>query len=710
MVKDQRTDAVAIQNANPTWLTLDKKVLRFYGYYREGVHELRVETERVRRCNLYYFLEDDTMQVTEPREENSGLVQGNYIRRHRIPKKVGTTDWFSVDDFDIGREIEIYGKVFVIVECDAFTRSFYHNLGRSLRPKDSWPDDSHRTARALATAPRQTTTEHMEWKRYGEFAVGGSLKTFTKEEREAQERFLKTDRQVLRFYCVWDDPGMGGERHTFVLLYFVSDRTIKVIEIMPQSSGRDPFPVYIKRQKVPKTDTPAADCDLETLGKASRDHIVERDLGIGRVVRVFGRDFLLYDCDDFTRQYYRTNFGVEGMTPLDVSLPQPAPVMMTVPGPTGYGNEEDSLTSWKFMVLKPPRKDVAKLIRLDGKALRFGGYLEYEPRRRVILSYHLADDTLSLYEQATRNTGFTGGKFLQRQRVAKGPEQLALDVENGKSQPKPKTPPRVPVNSRRAVTLTTEYFSPQDFYVGARVCINGHWIVLDAIDENTLAYMQGLPTEFSVANVNLVLQKIREAIGTRYVRTTEAFRAVDKDHNGLLTVEEFATACRELNVDLTDHELITLMRFLDANHDGVVNYNEFVARMQESDLRGALDAPPTETTITQSADPKDLTFSRAHRRLSNAAFGERVLQSLRDRLESSRAATLDSFRIISDRAPDSRVGEPEFRKCVVERLQMNYTDEQLDALCRRIFPTPASRLTLFEFQKHIEPPHFFKKV
>ena len=42
--------------------------------------------ERVRRCVVYYFLEDDTVSVSEPKQDNSGLGQGALIKRYFPPK------------------------------------------------------------------------------------------------------------------------------------------------------------------------------------------------------------------------------------------------------------------------------------------------------------------------------------------------------------------------------------------------------------------------------------------------------------------------------------------------------------------------------------------------------------------------------------------------------------------------------------------------
>ena len=47
----------------PAYVALDRMVLRFFGYYKEAVHESRMENYRVRKVTILYYLEDNTLQV-----------------------------------------------------------------------------------------------------------------------------------------------------------------------------------------------------------------------------------------------------------------------------------------------------------------------------------------------------------------------------------------------------------------------------------------------------------------------------------------------------------------------------------------------------------------------------------------------------------------------------------------------------------------------
>ena len=45
-------------------------------------------------------------------------------------------------------------------------------------------------------------------------------------------------------------------------------------------------------------------------GAVHVDYYKDSDLTIGAVVNVWGRKIVLCDCDDFTKEYYRTKYGI----------------------------------------------------------------------------------------------------------------------------------------------------------------------------------------------------------------------------------------------------------------------------------------------------------------------------------------------------------------------------------------------------------------
>ena len=106
----------------PDYVKLDKKVLRFFGYFKESVVEEELESARIRPLVIYYYLTDDTISIVDTRQENSGIPQGGFLSRGKIKKQDGSLLHFT--DFKIGGDILIYSKYVRIYDADQFTRDF----------------------------------------------------------------------------------------------------------------------------------------------------------------------------------------------------------------------------------------------------------------------------------------------------------------------------------------------------------------------------------------------------------------------------------------------------------------------------------------------------------------------------------------------------------------------------------------------------------
>ncbi|KAG6613527.1 EF-hand domain-containing family member C2 [Phytophthora cinnamomi] len=138
----------------PAWITHDRLVLRFFAYFIEPVElaDGRIES-RVRRVVVCFYLSDRSISISEPRVANSGIPQGEFMRRtvvrksgtksNTLPRENISDDYYSPEDFRIGGELRLYGRMFHIVDCDAATRSFYAEaLGETLDSPRMYPDES----------------------------------------------------------------------------------------------------------------------------------------------------------------------------------------------------------------------------------------------------------------------------------------------------------------------------------------------------------------------------------------------------------------------------------------------------------------------------------------------------------------------------------------------------------------------------------------
>lgn len=69
---------------------------------------------------------------------------GTLIRRHRIAKPAPNDDeYYSVEDFNIGKEINLYSKVFKLTDSDEFTKNFLKKLGVRVSTESGIPSNPY---------------------------------------------------------------------------------------------------------------------------------------------------------------------------------------------------------------------------------------------------------------------------------------------------------------------------------------------------------------------------------------------------------------------------------------------------------------------------------------------------------------------------------------------------------------------------------------
>lgn len=545
---------------NARFLTA-KEVLKFNAYFTEEVVESPSETSRVRRADLFYYMEDHTMHIEEPRQENSGIPQGKFLRRQKIMKLDGTP--YSLKDITVGGVVHATSRDFHIVDCDGPSRKLLREMGHG-EQADSMP---------IPTAEYDVYAKEMQEKRGGNFDQNygrqlTSMKYFMEASlgQNVQKHASKVEgNPILRFFLVWDDRAtLYGSLTTFAMHYYMYDKTIEIVEDKVPNAGKDPFPKLLGRKRMPKQHQGEIynDADRGVEPDNPKGHYYEEeDFQVGNKINVWGREMTITGCDKQTQKYYMENYGMQEsqFEPIPVERPQKPVYERVPPQHTGIGSEEDSLASWLHLHPRKPRKDLRKLNDLDGKELHFSAIPLNGPSvkqgRKFSLKYFLADDTVGVYDVPVKNSGVTPGCFLRRSKFK--------NIQAGR------------------------YFNPQDFVVDAEIELCSNKFKLVYADEFTRNYIAGIPEPAGQQDESTLTEMMKFKLWQKNKSLgflKEAFRHVDSNSDSTISLDELKSylqdsCCRgdKLNVNAA----ISIFNEIDTNKDNVLDFNEFCAALAE---------------------------------------------------------------------------------------------------------------------------------
>lgn len=261
-----------------------------------------------------------------------------------------------------------------------------------------------------------------------------------------------------------------------------------------------------------------------------------------------GCDFLIYGCDEFTRDYYENVYGLrfeDIPVQFEETIERP---QVVIPPHVAPGAEEDSLGSFLYLIPKVPKKNFRRMMENDRKILRFLARLDStspEDNGRVfVIKYFLADDTIAVFEPPQKNSGISGGKFRERCRIKK--------------------------------PASHEYYSQADLYTGAVLELNGFMFVIYQADEYSLAYMEADEESHPMSSLGYIAEQLGPVLAEKSGGLNAAFAAADASSTGKVSYETFQDILGANDMELNDQVLITLMRRFDLNKDGNISYADLM--------------------------------------------------------------------------------------------------------------------------------------
>jgi hypothetical protein len=635
-------------NGTQSGFQVDDKALRFFAYFHEQIPESAVETLRTRKVSLTFFLSDETVIVQEPRVANSGLPGGTLLKRQRVP--IADVDaarrteqgpgHITINDLEVNNTIHVFGFRYHIYSCDGFTREFLTAIGADVPMDGPEPDDAYHSEYRSKRINAKAASKSFETKDLSatleSLASKGACAQHYPGETERTRRFVRDSGKVLSFVGLWHDEeaAPGGILRTLDVRYFVEDDTILIVEKPnPVTKSEMVQKTFLSRRRLPVSGKTTKSVELTFAGRingqrdaflGNNDRYVDAtDLYIGAEINVFGRVVKLFNCDGYTREFMMTEMGLDPGSPVDVSdlFPKYEKKLMPVPPPTGFGDDDDSLASCSIQP-KAKNKDMRGWHEHGGESLRFEMKLkttEDNPEdalRRFLLTFYLADNEVMITEMAVRNTGFTGGRFLKKQKIEKTKGQR-------------------------------DFFKADDFYTGAEVTISGFKFVVTDLDEHSKKYREFASTKgrdpstlkaVPPQRLKELLNAFREYVTVRFYTNTEAFRAFDRDHDGYISLNEMREVLKGSLITPHEEEAVALVKFFDKGNDGHVSYKDF---MEAVAVAGAPATP--KDAMDADATRAFATADQAQKKSQRTA----ILKALFQRLEGRCLNGFEMFRLLS---------------------------------------------------------------
>eukprot|EP01063_Lacrimia_lanifica_P011940 TRINITY_DN18602_c0_g1_i1.p1 TRINITY_DN18602_c0_g1~~TRINITY_DN18602_c0_g1_i1.p1 ORF type:complete len:786 (+),score=369.64 TRINITY_DN18602_c0_g1_i1:110-2467(+) len=259
--------------------------------------------EDVRVLCVKYYLEDDTLEISEKQEMNSGREgSGRFLCRQRVSRD-GSTDgaiqhntfgsilrenYLTHGDLKIGATYRIHGKPIFIFDADAYTRAWYVNN----HPEAPLGDAVEVTVKQEKAPVKHYPPPH-DGIGHEDDSLGNWKNLMLRPLKKDVKRQLDEGHVVYRFKArmVGSKYPEDGTR-PFVVNFYTTTNEVEIIETSVRNSGIIAGTFLAKRQ--------VANVDPKTGEKV---FIQAKDMFVGNVLRILSYEFELEEIDQRSQKY-----------------------------------------------------------------------------------------------------------------------------------------------------------------------------------------------------------------------------------------------------------------------------------------------------------------------------------------------------------------------------------------------------------------------
>jgi len=306
------------------FLQKDGKVLRFYCTWTDD----KLYGEK-RPYILHYYLADDTIELVEIQQPNSGRdAFPALLKRQKLPKNATSNNpdvsrigmqgkddsmvYYSDKDLKVGSAISIYTRELALIGCDKFTQDYY------VKTYSANPDDYHdiiieeeeEELPKIAPPPHNGMGSE-------EDSLNSFLYLMPKVPKQDFKKLMENDGINLRYLAKFVDPAVEDKDRRFILTYYLNNDTVSIFEKFERNSGFIGGKFFERnRIKNPKTG----------------QYYKATDFYVGGTIIINKHTFEVIEGDQYTLNYMKQVYsGEEEVKEEEKKEQAPAPTKVATP-------------------------------------------------------------------------------------------------------------------------------------------------------------------------------------------------------------------------------------------------------------------------------------------------------------------------------------------------------------------------------------------